>query len=107
MPPSPVVDRLRALAALPPQLRAWARPSLGRLDAGGGRPQRARAYCGEAHQAEWRLPGWPPAELVELPTGAAPLRYRLVRDPVTGVPAHDRRGALVYVPARPGVVDSS
>jgi hypothetical protein len=101
-PPSPAVgDRRQALASLRPRLRAWARSSLERLERA---PQPARAYCGPAHQREWQCPEWPPAEVVDVPAGDRAQPYRLVHDPVSGAPARDRRGALVYLPAGPGTV---
>jgi hypothetical protein len=93
-------DRQRALMALPPDLRSWASASL-RLAAGAPEdgPQRARAYCGAAHHVVWTLtPGELP-EQVDVPVGDRTEPYRLVRDPLTGEPARDLRGALVFVPA--------
>ncbi|WP_369138401.1 hypothetical protein [Modestobacter versicolor] len=64
-------------------------------------PQTARAYCGPAHQTAWRSAEWPPPESAEVATATGTECYRLVHCPLTGVPARDRRGALVYVPAGP------
>jgi hypothetical protein len=63
-------------------------------------PQRARAYCGEAHHHECIVSGEHPPQYLDLPVGTGFRRYRLVRDPVTGQPARDPGGALVFVPAR-------
>ena len=60
---------------------------------------RARAYCGEAHHQVWMVDGEHPPEQVDLPAGAGKQRYHLVRDPLTGCPAHAPDGALVFVPA--------
>jgi hypothetical protein len=64
------------------------------------RLQRARAYCGEAHQHGWTVPDGPPPEVVELAVPTGTRCYRLVRDPRTGSPARDAHGALVFVPVR-------
>lgn len=86
--------------ALPPDLRSWASASL-RLAAAAApesAPQEARAYCGAAHHVAWTLtPGAVP-EHVDIPVGDHTEPYRLVRDPLTGEPARDLRGALVFVP---------
>jgi hypothetical protein len=60
---------------------------------------RARAYCGPAHHHEWLVPGECP-EIVTLLVPAGWERYRLVRNPATGLPARDSTGALVFVPDR-------
>lgn len=62
--------------------------------------RRARAYCGEAHHSECLVPGEHPPEFIDLPVRTGSRRYRLVRDPVTGLPAVDHGGALVFVPTR-------
>ena len=63
-------------------------------------PQRARAYCGEAHHRECIVSGEHPPQYLDLPVRTGLRRYWLVRDPVTGQPARDPAGALVFVPAR-------
>jgi hypothetical protein len=62
-------------------------------------PQSARAYCGAAHHVAWTLAEGEVPEHVDLPVGDRTEPYRLVRDPLTGEPARDLRGALVFVPA--------
>ena len=86
--------------ALPPDLRCWASASL-RMAAAAPEPapQRARAYCGAAHHVAWTLTPGDVPEHVDIPVGAGTEPYRLVRDPLTGEPARDLRGALVFVPA--------
>jgi hypothetical protein len=85
--------------ALPPDLRSWAGASL-RLVATSleAAPQRARAYCGAAHHVAWTLTPGDVPEHVDIPVGDRTEPYRLVRDPLTGEPARDLRGALVFVP---------
>jgi hypothetical protein len=65
-------------------------------------PLRGRAYCGEAHHREWVIGDVRPPDRVELHVGSTVWPYRLVRCPRTGRPAHDHRGALVFVPAPRG-----
>jgi hypothetical protein len=93
-------DRQRALMALPPDVRSRGSASLPPAAADPETaPQRARAYCGAAHRVAWTLtPGGVP-EHVDIPIGNRTEPYRLVRDPLTGEPARDLRGALVFVPA--------
>ena len=62
---------------------------------------RARAYCGDAHHQECAVSGDDPPQYVDLPVASGTRRYRLVRHPLTGRPARDPDGALVFVPARP------
>jgi hypothetical protein len=64
------------------------------------RPQRARAYCGEAHRHGWTVFGDRPPEVVDLPVPEGTQRYRLVRHPRTGRPARDVQGALIFIPLR-------
>jgi hypothetical protein len=58
----------------------------------------ARAYCGPAHGQQWPVIGPEPPAWVELPCGASSARYRLVRQPRTGRPAHDQLGNYFYLP---------
>lgn len=64
----------------------------------GDGPQRACAYCGEAHRYRWTIPGGTPPEVVDLAVATGTLPYRLVRHPRTGEPARDAHGALVFIP---------
>jgi hypothetical protein len=60
----------------------------------------ARAWCGPGHGLEWAAPSHQlPADVVELATQAdGDWSYRLALHPVTGRPAHDHLGRLVYLP---------
>jgi hypothetical protein len=64
-----------------------------------GRRARARAYSGDAHHHEWAVCSDEPPEYVDLPCATGTQRYRLVRNPLTGLAAVDPEGALVFVPA--------
>jgi hypothetical protein len=83
--PAPLLTSRRAVSS---QSRAAERAEL-----------RARAYCGDAHHQVWTGDGEHLPEQVDLPAGAGKQRYHLVRDPLTGRPAHAPDGALVFVPA--------
>lgn len=78
-------------------LRSDVRP----VSAGTGRggQARARAYSGDAHHHEWTVCRDEPPEYVDLPVATGTQRYRLVRNPVTGLVALDPEGAFVFVPA--------
>ena len=67
---------------------------------GRGVQARARAYSGDAHHHEWAVCRDEPPEYVDLPVARGTQRYRLVRNPLTGMVAIDPDGALVFVPAR-------
>lgn len=64
-------------------------------------PSPARAYCGPAHGHCWTVDvdGSPP-DLVELPVESRPVRYRLTRQPSTGLPVRDHLGNYLYVPVQ-------
>lgn len=69
---------------------------------------RARAYCGPAHGCGWTVGcDAPLAEQVELAADTGTSSYRLVRDPRTGRPAHDRHGNFVYMPQSYGNAPSA
>jgi hypothetical protein len=73
----------------------------------GAPPQRARAYCGDAHHQECIVSGDAPPQYLDLPVPTGTRRYRLVRHPRTGVPARDPGGALIFVPARQGTAPTA
>ena len=97
-------SRAVLLVDAPTRAPGWAkRRGRGRLTVSeGDRPQRACAYCGEAHRFRWTIPGGTPPEVVELDVATGTLSYRLVRHPRTGVPARDAHGALVFIPVPDG-----
>ena len=61
----------------------------------------ARAYCGPAHGQSWGVDveGSSPA-VVELDAAAGRVRYRLVLQPGSGLPARDYLGNYLYVPVQ-------
>ncbi len=61
----------------------------------------ARAYCGPAYGQSCGVDGdWSPPAVVELDAGAGRVRYRLVFQPGSGLPARDYLGNYLYVPVQ-------
>lgn len=68
----------------------------------------ARAYCGPAHGRSWTIDDCTHLpDRVELTTRGATRCYRLVRDPHTRRPAHDREGNVLYLPECYGAAPSA